>query len=139
MWGHGTIWSMQTVFEKIIDGEIPATKVYEDDKFLAFFDIAPKVYGHTLLIPKEKYTWMQEAPDELIEEIFVRAKKIMQAMKEGLDCDYVEVRVVGEEVPYFHIHIIPHNLNEAVYGLSRKSYESPQQMSEYAEKIKSKL
>jgi histidine triad (HIT) family protein len=130
---------MKTVFEKIIDGEIPATKVYEDDKFLAFLDIAPKVYGHTLVIPKEKYVWMQEAPDELIAEMFVQTKKIMLAIKKSLGCDYVEVRVVGEEVPYFHIHIIPHNLNEAVYGLSRKSYESNGQMSEYADKIKSQL
>lgn len=130
---------MKTVFEKIIDGEIPTTKVYEDDKFLAFLDIAPKVYGHTLLIPKEKYTWMQEAPDDLIGEMFIRTKKIMQAIKDGLGCDYVEVRVVGEEVPYFHIHLIPHNINEAIYGLERKSYESPEQMSEYAEKIKSHL
>ena len=130
---------MKTIFEKIIDGEIPATKVYEDTASLAFLDIAPKVYGHTLLVPKEKYVWMQDAPDELVGRMFVQTKKIMQAMKEGLGCDYIEVRVVGEEVPHFHIHIIPQYLDRPPYSLERKSYESPEQMTEYAEKIKAHL
>jgi histidine triad (HIT) family protein len=128
---------MKTVFEKIIDGEIPATKVYEDDKFLAFLDINPVYLGHTLLIPKTKYTWMQEAPDELIGEAFITAKKLMLAIKTGLLADLVQVGVVGKDVPYFHIHLIPRHLNKD--QVENTPYENPDQMAEYAQKIKAFL
>ncbi len=128
---------MKTVFERIIGGEIPTTKVYEDEKFLAFIDIAPVYYGHTLLIPKERFVWMQDAPDTLIGDIFVKAKELMIAMKSGIPCDYVQVGVVGDEVPHFHIHLIPRHHNAKDSG--RKSYESPEQMAEYAQKIKAFL
>lgn len=127
----------KSVFEKIIDGEIPAVKVYEDDRFLAFLDIAPVYFGHTLLIPKEKYTWMQEAPDELISSIFIKTKELMKAIKSGIPCDYVQVGIVGNEVPHFHIHLIPRH--HGVKDSGRKSYDSKEQMVEYAEKIKAYL
>ena len=128
---------MKTVFEKIIDGEIPANKVYENDKFLAFLDINPVHLGHTLLIPKIKYTWMQEAPDELLGDIFVMAKKIMLAIKAGLGVDFVQIGVVGKDVPYFHVHLIPRRLvNETA---ENTPYANPDQMAEYAQKIKAFL
>lgn len=127
----------KNVFEKIIASEIPAVKIYEDDKFLAFLDIAPVYFGHTLLIPKEKYTWMQEAPDELISSIFIKTKELMKAIKLGLSCDYIQISVVGDEVPHFHIHLIPRHHGLKDFG--RKSYESKEQMVEYAQKIKSFL
>lgn len=124
----------KTIFEKIIDGEIPCTKIYEDSEFLAFLDIEPKSFGHTLLIPKGKVVWMQEADDELIKNIFLQAKKIMIAIKNGLSCDYVELRIVGEEVPHFHIHLIPRYYGDHV-SYKRKKYTSEEQMKEFAEKI----
>jgi histidine triad (HIT) family protein len=127
----------KTIFEKIIDGEIPATKVYESDKFLAFLDIQPKAFGHTLLIPKKKVVWMYDSEDKDISDIFIKAKELMLAIKEGLSCDYVELRIVGEEVPHFHIHLIPRLFTDG--QLERKSYDSPEQMSEYADKIKESL
>lgn len=128
---------MKTVFEKIIDGEIPANKVYEDDKFLAFLDINPVYLGHTLLIPKIKYTWMQEAPDELLSDIFIMAKKIMLAIKAGLGVDFVQIGVVGKDVPYFHVHLIPRHLGKEM--AENTSYENPAQMAEYAQKVKAFL
>lgn len=128
----------KNIFQKIIDGEIPSTKVYEDAQFLAFLDIDPKSLGHTLLIPKEPVVWMQEASDQLISSIFIQTKKIMLAIKAGIGCDYVEVRVVGEEVPHFHIHIIPRHHGENLSSM-RKSYKDPEQMDEYAKKIKQYL
>ncbi len=132
---------MKTIFEKIIDGEIPSTKVYEDDKFLAFLDIHPVSKGHTLLITKTHYTWIHEAPDEIVGEIFIKAKSLIEAMRAGLPCDYVQVGVVGNEVPHFHIHLIPRFLTEEVHMSSRPEtpYENSDEMSEYAEKIKSHL
>ncbi len=132
---------MKTIFEKIIDGEIPATKVYEDEKFLAFLDIHPVTKGHTLLIPKAHYTWIHEAPDELVGEIFIKAKEIINAMRSGIPCDYVQIGVVGNEVPHFHIHLIP-RYNESEVHISTRpevSYDSTGEMSEFAEKIKANL
>jgi histidine triad (HIT) family protein len=95
------------IFCKIIEGEIPCNKVYEDDKFLVFLDIKPVSDGHLLIIPKEHVIWMQDASDKIISEIFVLTKKMMLALKNGLPCDYVQESVVGNEVPHFHVHLIP--------------------------------
>lgn len=130
--------SEKTIFQKIIDREIPATIIYEDDNYMAFLDIAPRVYGHTLLIPKTVYPWMQDAPDTVVAEIFLLAKKLMHAIKDGLGCDYVEERVVGNEVPHFHIHLIPRHYGDEKKR-ERKAYESPEQMQEYAAKIKNAI
>lgn len=132
---------MKTIFEKIIDGEIPATKIYEDDKFLAFLDIHPVAKGHSLLIPKTHYTWVHETPDELVGEIFVKAKEIINAMRSGIPCDYVQIGVVGNEVPHFHIHLIPRYNDNEVHISTRPevSYDSDSEMSEYAENIKTNL
>jgi histidine triad (HIT) family protein len=130
-----------TVFGKIIRGEIPATKVYEDDRFLAFMDINPVTKGHTLLIPKEHYTWIHDAPDALVGDIFIKAKHLIDAMRARLGCDYVQVGVVGNEVPHFHIHLIPRFLSENAQITSRPHipYESAEEMNEYAQNIISGL
>lgn len=130
---------METIFTKIINREIPATIVYEDDESIAFLDIGPVAKGHTLLIPKKQYTWMQDVPDETISELFITSKKIMKAMIQGLGCDYVQVSVVGEEVPHFHIHLIPRYHNDGLHGWTRLSYENKDDQNDYAQKIISGL
>jgi histidine triad (HIT) family protein len=126
-----------TIFGKIIRKEIPATIVYEDEQFLAFLDINPVAKGHTLLIPKTQYTWIHEAPDELVGAIFIKSKELINAMRKGLPCDYVQVGVVGNEVPHFHIHLIPRQLDEVVVQTNRPHvpYENAAEMQQYAEKI----
>ncbi len=130
-----------TVFGKIIRGEIPATRVYEDEQFLAFLDINPVTKGHTLLIPKEHYTWIHDAPDAVVGDIFIKAKELIQAMRTGIPCDYVQVGVVGNEVPHFHIHLIPRHLNEEAKITSRPHipYESSEEMTRFAQKIQKSL
>ncbi len=95
------------IFCKIAQGEIPSTKVYEDEKFFAFLDINPESDGHTLIIPKDHYVWMQDAPDELLGEAFVVAKKLMQKLINDKKCEFVKVKVIGKDVPHFHIHLVP--------------------------------
>ncbi len=95
------------IFCKIAKGEIPSTKIYEDDKFIAFLDINPESEGHALLIPKEHFPWMQDAPDMLVGEIFTIAKNLMQKLINEKNCEYVRIKVVGKDVPHFHIHLIP--------------------------------
>jgi histidine triad (HIT) family protein len=130
-----------TVFGKIIRGEIPATKVYEDDDFLAFLDINPVTKGHTLLIPKIQYVWIHEVPDDIISAIFVKAKELINTMRRGLGCDYVQLGVVGNEVPHFHIHLIPRSLSETNVQTMRphEPYENLEEMQLFAEKIKKEL
>lgn len=132
---------METVFSKIIRREIPATIVYEDDFFLAFLDINPVTKGHTLLVPKTPYVWMQDVPDELLAESFILAKKIMKAMVVQIPCDYVQVGVVGEEVPHFHIHLIPQMLDPEKDHTKRQSapYQNTNEMNVYATKISQNL
>jgi histidine triad (HIT) family protein len=124
-----------TVFGKIIRGEIPATKVYENDSCLAFLDINPHSKGHTLLIPKEHFVWMQEVPDELLSSLFIQTKKIMIALKEALSCDFVEVQVLGIDVPHFHIHLIPRKLSDDPHTHTHVFYDEGE-METIAEKIK---
>ncbi len=127
-----------TIFGKIIRGEIPATKVYEDEKFLAFLDINPVKKGHTLLLPKEHFVWVQDLPDELISEIFIKTKEIILAIKKATSCDYVQVVIEGIQVPHFHIHLIPSmNLKENAKW-EHVSYEEGE-INSWAEKIKNSL
>jgi len=95
------------IFCKIIAGEIPCHKVFEDENFLAFLDINPVTPGHTLLIPKAHHQMMVDTPDELISKLYVKAKELMITIKDRLHADFVVLTVVGIDVPHFHVHLIP--------------------------------
>jgi histidine triad (HIT) family protein len=100
------------IFCKIAAGEIPSTKVYEDDKVFAFLDIHPKAPGHTLLIPKTHYMWFEELPDELSNYLFTKAKELTREMKKKESVDYVHLSIVGKDVPHVHVHLIPRKLKD---------------------------
>jgi len=102
--------SEKSVFKKIIDGEIPAHKVYEDDDFLAFLDIFPNAPGHTLIIPKKEVRWVWDV--EKYEEYWKLARKISFALRRAFDTDWIISKVVGDEVPHAHIHLIPGGLKK---------------------------
>jgi len=124
------------IFCKIVRGEIPSAKVYEDDKVLALLDINPVNYGHTLIIPKEHYVSFTDLPDDLITEIFIRAKKLIPAIKQAMEADLVVLSVVGVDVPHFHLHLIPryHDDGLANFWPTKKYAEG--EMQEIADKIK---
>ncbi|MFA6254769.1 MAG: HIT family protein [Patescibacteria group bacterium] len=127
------------IFCKIIAGEIPAAKVYEDDKVLAFLDINPVNYGHVLLIPKEHYRMMADTPDELVAYIFTKAKELMKVIKIALKADFVVVSVVGVDVPHFHVHLVPRFKDDGLAGFGPTKKYGENEMAEYAEKIKGSL
>lgn len=127
------------IFCKISSKEIPSSLVYEDDKFFGFLDISPVVKGHTLLIPKTHHVWMHEVPDDLLEEAFVTTKKIMNKMIKGLPCDYVQIVVVGKDVPHFHIHLMPRHYNDNLPQFLTTTYDTEEEKNIYAEKIKNAL
>lgn len=97
---------MADIFCKIVKGEIPAYKVWEDEKFLAFLDINPKSSGHTLIIPKNHYRWVWDVPNfgEYFEKVRIVEKKIEKA----LSPQFVEMKVYGMDVPHAHVQLIPH-------------------------------
>ena len=127
-----------SVFSRIIRGEIPCTKVYEDDEFFAFLDINPVAKGHTLLIPKEPSRWIHETSDDVIAKIFVKAKELISAMRESIPCDYVQIVIDGEEVPYFHIHLIPSMLGHKQGHWDHVTYEEGEKEN-FAEGIQKNL
>jgi len=129
---------LDCIFCKISKAEIPCEKIYENENFLVFFDIKPVSDGHLLIIPKKHTIWMQEAEDEIISEIFKLTKKIMSAMKNALNCDFVQVSVVGEEMPHFHIHLIPRYFDDKLSNFPTKKYES-KKSKEIAKKITRRL
>ena len=100
---------MPTLFTKIINGEIPAYKVAENDKFLAFLDIRPNVKGHTLCIPKEEVNKIFDLDQETYLELMAFSRKVAKAIEKTIDCKRVGMAVVGLEVPHVHVHLIPLN------------------------------
>ncbi len=100
---------MATIFEKIIKGEIPSYRVYEDEKFYAFLDVNPLESGHTLVVTKEPHAYLFDLNDQLYLDLLLTAKKIAVHLKEQLKCSRVCMAVIGWEVQHVHIHLIPTN------------------------------
>lgn len=96
-----------SIFEKIVKGEIPCHKVWEDQDFLAFLDIRPVAPGHTLVIPKKKVDPVFAMEDEGFGRFFLAAKTVEAILKQKIVCERVCLAVVGFEVPHAHIHLIP--------------------------------
>ena len=108
---------METIFTKIIRGDIPCYKVAENDRFFAFLDINPLAEGHTLVVPKNPTDYLFDMENEELGEMIVFAKQIAVAIKKHFPCKKVGMTVVGLEVPHAHIHLIPIN---GVYDMDFK-------------------
>ncbi|WP_026728640.1 HIT family protein [Flavobacterium denitrificans] len=100
---------MASIFTKIVNGEIPAYKVAEDENFLAFLDVNPNAKGHTLCIPKQEIDKIFDMDDELYLGLMKFSKKVAIALEKTVPCKRVGVAVVGLEVPHTHVHLIPLN------------------------------
>lgn len=100
---------MSTIFTKIINGEIPAYKITEDENFLAFLDVNPNAKGHTLCIPKQEINKLFDMPEDLYVGLMQFARKVAIALEKTVPCKRVGVAVVGLEVPHAHVHLIPLN------------------------------
>jgi len=98
-----------TIFSRIINGEIPAYRIAEDDFFLAFLDINPLREGHTLVIPKVETDHFFDLEDKYLSRILVFSKPIAKAIETSFNCNRCGLTVVGLEVPHAHIHLIPIN------------------------------
>ncbi|SFI39708.1 HIT family protein [Halpernia frigidisoli] len=100
---------METIFTKIINGEIPAYKIAENENFLAFLDVSPLVEGHTLVIPKKAMDKIFDIGTEEFKDLFGFAQTVAKKIEKVISCKRVGLAVVGLEVPHAHIHLIPLN------------------------------
>lgn len=98
---------MASIFSRIVSGELPAYKVAEDGKHLAFLDITPLVEGHTLVIPKKEVDYIFDLPDNELAALHVFAQRVAKAVKAAVPSKRIGVAVIGLEVPHAHIHLIP--------------------------------
>ena len=127
---------MASIFSKIISGEIPSFKIYEDENFLAFLDINPNTIGHTLCIPKKEVDQIFDLDDKTLSELIIFSKKIANAIKKAVVCKRVGMSVIGLEVPHVHVHLIPiNNMNDMSFDSKIKMTEN--QFIETMNKIKS--
>jgi len=120
---------MSSIFTKIVNGEIPAYKIAEDDKYLAFLDVNPNAKGHTLCIPKQEIDKIFDMDDELYLGLMKFSKKIAIALEKTVSCKRVGMAVVGLEVPHAHVHLIPLNhMDEMRFhdkvSLSKEEFEA---------------
>lgn len=100
---------MSSIFTKIINGEIPAYKVAEDDNYLAFLDVNPNAKGHTLCIPKQEIDKIFDMDEEHYLGLMKFSRKVAKALEKTVPCKRVGVAVIGLEVPHTHVHLIPLN------------------------------
>ncbi|MFC1677592.1 HIT family protein [Planctomycetota bacterium] len=108
------------IFCKMVGGEIPAEKIYEDDVVLAFLDIGPLSDGHTLIIPKEHFEKLDECPPELLGHVSERFGKLIKAVTKAMDCEGYNLlcnngRAAGQLVGHVHFHLIPRNSGDGVF------------------------
>jgi histidine triad (HIT) family protein len=98
---------MPSIFTKIINNELPAYRIFENDKIISFLTIEPIQPGHTLVVPKTEIDHWMDVPESEYQEVYNQAKKIAQAIKLVTGSTRVAQAVVGLEVPHFHLHLIP--------------------------------
>lgn len=96
---------MDCLFCKIAKGEIPANKIWEDENFVAFLDIKPLSPGHTLVIPKKHFRWIWDVSD--FAGYMEKAKEVALLLKEKYKAEWIEVKVIGTDIPHAHVHLIP--------------------------------
>lgn len=97
---------MASIFTKIIEGEIPCYKIYEDEKTFAFLDIHPETAGHTLVVPKLECDKLYELPEEDYQAVMATCKKLSQHFEKVLGTRILW-KVVGTDVPHAHVHLTP--------------------------------
>ena len=100
---------MASIFTKIIAGEIPAHRVYEDDVAFAFLDINPRSPGHTLVVSKRETAYLFDLPPEDYDGLMRAVRTVSQALRRATSTDRVIVMIYGDEIPHAHVHLIPVN------------------------------
>jgi len=133
----------ECIFCKIISGEIPSEKIYENDKIMAFLDISPINLGHTLVIPKAHFETIAEMPDNILAELMAKTKMLSTAITKATKADGFNIginngKAAGQLVPHSHLHIIPRFKEDGLKSWPGKTYAEGESKT-IAEKIKKEL
>ncbi|MCL2371654.1 HIT family protein [Candidatus Saccharibacteria bacterium] len=126
----------ESVFTKIIKGEIPAYKVYEDDKVIAFLDNAPLNRGHTLLVPKLQEDYIFDLDDDTYSYLWATARKLAKPLRQATGAKRVGVIVEGFLVPHTHIHLVPIDNDQQLKHGSRNHDVADEEFIEVSSQIK---
>ena len=97
----------ESIFTKIINGDIPSHKVYEDEHVFAFLDIHPITSGHTLVVPKQQVPFVWDLDETTYQQLQASVKKIALHLRETLGVPYIGEQIIGVDVPHAHIHLVP--------------------------------
>lgn len=125
---------MSSIFSKIVAGEIPCTKVWENDEFLAFLDIQPVTSGHTLVIPKKEVDYFYDLEPDLHGRLMEACRQVAVGLKEATGCNRVCMGVFGFEVPHAHVHLIPMNRLEE-FPFPPRQQVTPDELKAMGERI----
>ncbi|AOC94157.1 MULTISPECIES: HIT family protein [Flavobacterium] len=129
---------MASIFTKIVNGEIPAYKIAEDENYLAFLDVNPNAKGHTLCIPKQEIDKIFDMDEELYLGLMKFSKKVAAALEKTVPCKRIGIAVVGLEVPHAHVHLIPLNHMDEMRFIDKVSF-SKEEFEALAKDIQSNL
>ena len=126
------------LFCKIIKGDVPSYKIWEDENFFAFLDINPINSGHTILVLKKHLDYIFDLEESLYLEIFKTAKKLSEPLKRAVGAKRIALAIEGFLVPHAHIHLVPVNkVNDLDPNRAKKA--SPEELSEMMERIKKEI
>jgi len=127
----------ESIFTKIIKGEIPAHKIYEDERVLAFLDIHPMSPGHTLVIPKRQVEFVWDLSDEDYQAVMMASRAVARHLRDVLGVKYVGVKVIGVDVPHAHVQLIPFNTSaEYTKPQDMRSEPNHAELEQIAEKLR---
>ena len=126
-----------SIFTKIIRGEIPCYRIYEDDKTIAFLDISPAVTGHTLVVPKVQVDQFNDLDNETYEALWRTVKKVANNHQQKLGTDRIGIVIKGVDVPHAHVHVEPFNVGQHLGpGKNEGAQHSEADLRELAELLK---
>jgi histidine triad (HIT) family protein len=127
---------MSSIFTKIINREIPAFILHEDDDHLAFLDVNPLAYGHTLVIPKVELDYIFDLPAEKLQSLIAFSQEVAKMLKMEIPCKKIGMTVIGLEVPHVHIHLIPINTINDMNFSNKKLQLNSKDAEEFVKNIK---
>jgi len=125
---------METLFSKIISGEVSSYKVAEDDYCLAFLDINPNTKGHVLCVPKIAVDKFFDLPELTYNQLMSFSRKVALAIRKAIPCRRIGISIIGLEIPHAHVHLIPLQSKEDAY-FQKKAQLSEQEMEDTAKEI----
>jgi histidine triad (HIT) family protein len=130
---------MPSIFTKIINREIPAYIVAEDEHFISFLDVMPLVEGHALVVPKVEVDYIFDLEATTLANMIVFAQRVAKAIKKSTPCNRVGVAVIGLEVPHAHVHLVPMNTMNDINFTMPKLKLPVETMQAIANRIKANL